>query len=587
MTDENEVISSSSEIIRDRFYFASLRTKPRSTINTHYFSIDEELVYENFYADFGPLNLGMVYRYICKVNKKLKSFSLAKKRIVHYTSIDAKKRANAAVLVGCYEIIFLKKTPEEAYRSLAAGSNVPFLPFRDASFGTCTYNLTVLDCLQGLYKAIINDFFNFDTFDVDEYEHYEKVENGDMNWIIPRKFLAFSGPHPTTRIENGYPLHAPEAYFPYFRKHNVTTVIRLNKKIYDSRRFTDAGFDHHDLFFVDGSTPSDAIVLRFLEICETAEGAIAVHCKAGLGRTGTLIAMYMMKHHKFTAAESIAWLRICRPGSVIGPQQNFLEDRQAWCWLQGDTSRSRLKDAERRRAEGGRRAVTTYSKILSAVDDMKINDYAAIKQADILGGSSTVSNNNDIEAESKYDDDGLLVLPDESDAHVTQGDRLNAIKALRKHSRAAAAEPLESPSVIEDARLQRRSALPVRSAVQANTLSYKTSKVVAADQPNAKRLTRSTTATLGAAAMGSGGGSPKLLGSFVSDYVDSSNGHAESVGRRYSMRIRDLYGTLPRESDYCSGGLGSSGLGSAGGSGGGGYRSERPSSTVRSSHAQF
>ncbi len=47
---------------------------------------------------------------------------------------------------------------------------------------------------------------------------------------------------------------------------------------------------------------------------------------AGLGRTGTLIGAYLMKHHKFTAAEVIAWLRICRPGSVIGPQQNYLEE---------------------------------------------------------------------------------------------------------------------------------------------------------------------------------------------------------------------------------------------------------------------
>jgi len=31
-----------------------------------------------------------------------------------------------------------------------------------------------------------------------------------------------------------------------------------------------------------------------------------------------------MKHYKFTAAEAIAWIRICRPGSVIGPQQEFL-----------------------------------------------------------------------------------------------------------------------------------------------------------------------------------------------------------------------------------------------------------------------
>lgn len=49
--------------------------------------------------------------------------------------------------------------------------------------------------------------------------------------------------------------------------------------MYDARRFTDSGFEHHDMFFVDGSTPNDSIVRKFLNICESAEGAIAVHCK--------------------------------------------------------------------------------------------------------------------------------------------------------------------------------------------------------------------------------------------------------------------------------------------------------------------
>nr|XP_060477314.1 dual specificity protein phosphatase CDC14A [Panthera onca] len=278
----------------DRLYFATLRNRPKSTVNTHYFSIDEELVYENFYADFGPLNLAMVYRYCCKLNKKLKpkkifknipflgkleSYSLSRKKIVHYTCFDQRKRANAAFLIGAYAVIYLKKTPEEAYRALLSGSNPPYLPFRDASFGNCTYNLTILDCLQGIRKGLQHGFFDFETFDVDEYEHYERVENGDFNWIVPGKFLAFSGPHPKSKIENGYPLHAPEAYFPYFKKHNVTAVVRLNKKIYEAKRFTDAGFEHYDLFFIDGSTPSDNIVRRFLNICENTDGAIAVHCK--------------------------------------------------------------------------------------------------------------------------------------------------------------------------------------------------------------------------------------------------------------------------------------------------------------------
>lgn len=77
---------------------------------------------------------------------------------------------------------------------------------------------------------------NFEDFDVAEYQYYEKVENGDLNWITD-KFIAFCGPHAKSKIENGYHLHSPESYFPYFRKHNVSTIIRLNKKIYDARRF--------------------------------------------------------------------------------------------------------------------------------------------------------------------------------------------------------------------------------------------------------------------------------------------------------------------------------------------------------------
>jgi cell division cycle 14 len=74
------------------------------------------------------------------------------------------------------------------------------------------------------------------------------------------------------------------------------------------------------LFFIDGSTPPENIVREFLDIAENEAGAMAIHCKAGLGRTGTLIGIYAMKHFKFPAAAFIGWIRIARPGSILGPQ---------------------------------------------------------------------------------------------------------------------------------------------------------------------------------------------------------------------------------------------------------------------------
>lgn len=79
LAEEHDIIGSSSEFIKgyfinffifqikdlnvlnffyprlDRLYFCSLRSKPRSTLNTHYFSIDDELIYEKWVFNFFKL----------------------------------------------------------------------------------------------------------------------------------------------------------------------------------------------------------------------------------------------------------------------------------------------------------------------------------------------------------------------------------------------------------------------------------------------------------------------------------------------------------------------------------------------------
>ena len=86
------------------------------------------------------------------------------------------RRTNAACLICSWAIIYLNQTPDEAYAPFR-GVYPAFTPFHDATPITCTYHLSVYDCLCGLAKAKALKFFDFETFDPDEYEFYEQVKN--------------------------------------------------------------------------------------------------------------------------------------------------------------------------------------------------------------------------------------------------------------------------------------------------------------------------------------------------------------------------------------------------------------------------
>jgi hypothetical protein len=88
----------------DRLYFATLKNgyKPKPTRNSKYFHIEDEIVYENFYFDFGPYHLCHLHQFCNKLNEELEKNP--RKKIVYYTSNNETLRLNAAYLIGSYQV---------------------------------------------------------------------------------------------------------------------------------------------------------------------------------------------------------------------------------------------------------------------------------------------------------------------------------------------------------------------------------------------------------------------------------------------------------------------------------------------------
>jgi len=310
----------------DDHTIAEIKKNPK----VFFFSSELHEMYTPYCADFGPVNLSIVYHFCNLLKEKLADPRIAKRQLAYYCSADDAEFTNTAFLLGAYLVLVEEQTPEQV-ASLFAGLPA-IMPFRDATFSGKIYPISLLDCFRGLRKATEMGWFSLESFRIQEYEFLDCPFNGDIHQPCPR-FLAFRGPtNRRKRLAPGFETLAPKDYVPIFRAKKVSAVVRLNENEYEGSEFEEHGINHYDLSFPDCSVPSLDIVERFLDLMEKEQGVVAVHCKAGLGRTGTLIALWMMRHHKWGANEAIAWLRIVRPGCVVGPQQRFLKLAEAGFW---------------------------------------------------------------------------------------------------------------------------------------------------------------------------------------------------------------------------------------------------------------
>ncbi|KAK3300016.1 protein-tyrosine phosphatase-like protein [Chaetomium fimeti] len=336
----------------------------------YYFTVDDTLLYNAFHHDFGPLHIGHLYRFALQFHEILGAKENKDRPIVFWSRADPRSRANASCLLACYMVLIQSWPPHLALAPVAQ-VDPPLMPFRDAGYSQADYGITVQDIVYGVWKAKEEGCCVLETFDLDEYERYERVEQGDFNWITPH-FLAFASPQstPSARTIEGTDawkalpktMSAVDAHptlpqpfknvLAHFTERNIGLVVRLNSVLYDSSYFEALGIQHLDMIFEDGTCPPLSMVRKFIRMAHdmitVKKKGIAVHCKAGLGRTGCLIGAYLIYRHGFTANEIISYMRFMRPGMVVGPQQHWLHLNQGtfreW-WIEERLERKLRKEA--------------------------------------------------------------------------------------------------------------------------------------------------------------------------------------------------------------------------------------------------
>ncbi|KAL4864652.1 hypothetical protein BDV12DRAFT_8968 [Aspergillus spectabilis] len=325
---------------------SSSPAKKRSPV---YFTVDDTLLYNSFHADFGPLHIGHLYRFAVHFHDLLGDPANNDRAVVFYSRTDARSRSNAACLVACYMVLIQSWPPHLALAPIAQ-ADPPYMPFRDAGYSQADFILNIQDVVYGVWRAKEQGLCGLRDFSLEEYEKFERVDMGDFNWISPQ-FLAFASPQhqPVAPVPRDTPEYAAlpstisevfssrlplpfKNVLAHFASRDVGLVVRLNSELYSPSYFTAMGIAHIDMIFEDGTCPPLPLVKKFIKMAHdminVKHKGIAVHCKAGLGRTGCLIGAYLIYRYGFTANEVIAFMRFMRPGMVVGPQQHWLHLNQ-------------------------------------------------------------------------------------------------------------------------------------------------------------------------------------------------------------------------------------------------------------------
>lgn len=128
----------------------------------------------------------------------------------------------------------------------------------------------------------------------------------NFSWVIEDK-LAGSG------------LPVTENEFKWVVDKGIKSIVTVREVPLPSEWFDGGDIDYLHLRVEDFGAPAveemDEVV-NFIDKTISSGRAVLVHCAAGKGRTGAVLAAYILKKQNLTAKHAIEKIRIMRPGSV-------------------------------------------------------------------------------------------------------------------------------------------------------------------------------------------------------------------------------------------------------------------------------
>ena len=235
------------------------------------------------------------------------------------------QRTHSALFMGAYSVLYLNWSTHYTVQKITQHIGDNLSNFCDYN-GSYEYQLCIHDCLEGIHTGVQkHGWFTMDGVNQLKY-------GLNMNWVMPNKVIAMKDPKSVDSQGN---VGLNRKYVKELLRNKVDYVIRLNGKDFEQdakygrpyplEEFFAQGIAVCDIPLKDGGVPTEKQLDLFLEICSIPESQVAIHCHAGMGRTGTMIGCYLIRDYEFTSRQAVAWLNLCRRGSVMGKQHGFLD----------------------------------------------------------------------------------------------------------------------------------------------------------------------------------------------------------------------------------------------------------------------